>query len=140
MIHSRCKVLFLENVAHLVSEDMKPVFLEIITCLLVLGFSTIKYGIMSAADAGSPQLRQRWFLLAVVSDGDAKRLRDLVPPTSKEALAEMAGKPWNPKNTIPMHEWLVHELPAAQRERLNQLGNGVTPQCAHTMLAWLTHA
>ena len=119
---------------------MKIVFLEILRFLLMLGFSTIKWGIMSAADAGSPQLRQRWFLLAVRANGDAIRLRDLVAPTSKQALKAMAGKPWNPKNNIPMHKWLAQELPKDQRERLNQLGIGVVPQCARTMLSWLAHA
>ena len=140
VVHSRCKLLFLENVAHMISDEMKFVFLEILRFLLMLGFSTIKWGIMSAADAGSPQLRQRWFLLAVRANGDAVRLRDLVAPTSTEALKAMAGKPWNPKNTIPMHKWLVHELPKDQRESFNQLGNGVVPQCARTMLSWLANA
>ena len=104
------------------------------------GFSTIKWGSMSVADAGSPQLRKRWFLLAVRANGDAIRLRDLVAPTSKQDLKAMAGKPWNPKNKIHMRKWLVHELLKDQRERLSQLGNGVVPQCARTMLSWLAHA
>ena len=60
-IKSGCKYLFLENVAHVISDEMTPVFLQILVFLVMLGFCNIRWAKISAADVGSPQMRKRWF-------------------------------------------------------------------------------
>ena len=135
----QCRVVMLENVAHIVSDDMAEVLKEILAFLTALEFIEIRWGVISAADVGSPQLRSRWFLIAWRAEADKKRVQGLVPQMTKEEVKGLAAKPWNAKHAVRMQEWMVHDLPASQKQRLQQLGNCVVPLCAKTALSLLVH-
>ena len=134
---ARCLVL--ENVAHIISDDMRAVFFEILMWLIMIGFNIIKWGVVSASDVGSPQLRKRWFLVACREENDMKRLRGLVPSKSEADIVNMSKEAWNMHNTVKLEDWLLHQLPPAERERLKQLGNAVVPKCAEVALSALVH-
>ena len=99
----------------------------------------IRWGVISAADVGSPQLRKRWFLIAWRAEGDKKKLQGLIPQMTKEEVKGLAAKPWNAKHAVRMQEWMVRDLPASQKQRLQQLGNCVVPLCAKTALSLLVN-
>ena len=139
-VKSGCKYLFLENVAHLISDEMKAVFLQILAFTVMLGFRNIRWAKISAADVGSPQMRKRWFLLAWKNEGDLAKLKRLTPQMNSGEITSMASKPWNPGATVDVAEWLVQKLEKGERERLLQLGNGVVPKCAEVALSLLVHA
>lgn len=64
----RPKIIFLENVAHLVSHDNGKTFLVIYSSLAQFGYS-VYYKVMSATDYGNlPQPRKRIYIIAVRSD------------------------------------------------------------------------
>ena len=139
-VKSGCKYMFLENVAHLISDEMKAVFLQILAFTVMLGFRNIRWAKISAADVGSPQMRKRWFLLAWKNEGDLAKLKRLTPQMNSGEITSMASKPWNPGATVDVAEWLVQKLEKGERERLLQLGNGVVPKCAEVALSLLVHA
>ena len=51
----------------------------------------------------------------------------------------MSKEAWNMHNTVKLEDWLLHQLPPAERERLMQLGNAVVPKCAEVALSALVH-
>ena len=130
----------LENVNHIVSEDMADVMKEVVTFLVALEFTEIKWGVVSAADVGSPQMRKRWFLIAWRAEADKEKLQRLVPRMEREEVKGLAKRPWNAQHAVKMEDWLEHDLPASQKQRLVQLGNCVVPLCARVALSVLVHS
>ncbi len=54
---SHCKLMLLENVGHIISTTMSPVFFEIIAWLSLVGMTIIRWGVITAGNVGSPQTR-----------------------------------------------------------------------------------
>ena len=136
---SKCRMILLENVAHLISKEMMPVFFEILAYMHLIGFVHLRWGVVSAGDVGSPQLRKRWFLAGWKDDEMLLKTKALLPKYDPEALRNMAKEEWNPQNAVPIEEWMVEVLPQSERERLLQLGNAVVPRCAEVAFSLLTH-
>ncbi|PGD03051.1 DNA (cytosine-5-)-methyltransferase [Bacillus wiedmannii] len=61
------KVVFLENVKHLVSHDKKRTFQYIVTSLENLGY-TVFYNVLDSSYFGVPQSRQRIYIIAFRND------------------------------------------------------------------------
>ena len=140
----RCRVVMLENVNHIVSEDMADVMKEVVTFLVALEFTEIKWGVVSAADVGSPQMRKRWFLIAWRAAADKEKLQRLVPKMATQEVKGLAKRPWNAKHAVKMEDWMEHDLAASEKQRLKQrlkqLGNCVVPMCAKVALSVLVHS
>ena len=136
----RCRVVMLENVGHIVSEDMADVMKEVVTFLVALEFTEIKWGVVSAADVGSPQMRKRWFLIAWRAAADKEKLQRLVPKMATQEVKGLAKRPWNAKHAVKMEDWMEHDLAASEKQRLQQLGNCVVPMCAKVALSVLVHS
>lgn len=62
-------VIFLENVPNLIRVSGGQALAEVLGDLAAFGYVGA-YGVYSAAEAGAPHLRKRWFLLAVHPRGD----------------------------------------------------------------------
>lgn len=136
---SNCKVLLLENVAHIISRNQAAVFFEIIGWLQLIGLKFMKWGVVTAGNVGSPQTRARWFLLACRSACDVARVQALAPKLTERNLMELASGPWNAEHCVPMESWMIERLPRESKERLCQLGNAVVPQCCAVAVSLLAH-
>ena len=55
------------------------------------------------------------------------------------ALLEQSRGMWNPRGSVPLHQWLVAKQEASDRRRLAMLGNIVIPQCARLALHIFVH-
>lgn len=52
-------------------------------------------------------------------------------------IDEAAHRPWNPKGSLPVHQWLVQSQSNMDVLRLKACGNIVIPQCAALALSVL---
>ena len=136
MTKKKCGILLLENVMNIISSNMRVVFFENVAWLYVLGFTHVRWGVLTASDVGSPQKRGRWFLLAAMSDEILEKLKLVARKIDAKTLQSMAGQVWNKAHQVPMHEWMNNTY---EKERLNQLGNAVVPKCAEVAISLLTH-
>ena len=131
-------IMFLENVANILAADMVGVFTEVLRWLLMINFTKIQWGVISASNVGSPQCRRRWYCLASRPEADLDRLRSLMPYDA-DTLEDMPNKEWNAANVVPVSSWLNSTTNPEDKERLNQMGNAMVPQCAETALRILAH-
>ena len=88
MTKKKCGILVLENVMNIISSNMRVVFFEIVAWLYVLGFTHVRWGVLTASDVGSPQKRGRWFLLAAMSDEILEKLKLVARINGREDAAE----------------------------------------------------
>ena len=49
---------------------------------------------------------------------------------TKSCVHEQVLRPWNPRNTIPLRDWLTEYHDAESQQRLKALGNVVFPKVA----------
>ena len=137
MATNKSGIVVLENVANIISPNMRVVFFDILAWLFLLGITDARWGVLTASNVGSPQKRSRWSLLVVVSDEILEKLKLLVPHIDAKQLKSMAGQVWNPAHQAPMREWMVDTY---EKERLNQLGKAVVPKCAEVVISVLARA
>ena len=83
-----------------------------------------------AKNVGAPMYRACVFFLAVRRDADVSRLKIALQGVSLEEMKAQALLPWNPCNTVPVHERLLTTHNDANDKRLIMLGNTVIPQMA----------
>ena len=60
-------------------------------------------------------------------------------PYDADTLEDMPNKEWNAAHVVPVSSWLNSTTNPEDKERLNQMGNAVVPQCNETALRILAH-
>ncbi|MFM7981849.1 MAG: hypothetical protein ACKPKO_21275 [Candidatus Fonsibacter sp.] len=60
-------------------------------------------------------------------------------PYDADTLEYMPNREWNAANIVSVSSWLNSTTNPEFKERLNQMGNAVVPQCAETALRILLH-
>lgn len=113
--------VFLENVPGLLTIHGGEDFSHVVTSLRRSGYHDVRWTIVSAQDVGAPQLRRRWFCIAVRNGFKPRPLR--LRPYEQGA-------------------WTAHPKPANKRvpghiDRFRMLGNAIVPFAARTALARL---
>jgi len=100
----RPQFIFLENVAAICNNGLDTVLREIAEA----GYHA-KWCCVSAADAGAPHKRDRWWLLAYSASfgmeglrSDGKQKSDL---NEQKALSLCSGQRWPARPNEPQHEW-----------------------------------
>ena len=115
--------LFIENVDHV--RFVHPGAATLVESLCALGYFC-RWVSLSAANAGSPQRRQRWFLLA----SREAQFELAVPADSGLALLieQSSGVSFN-GGRPPVRKWMVpKQSPSSEVDlRLSLLGNSVVP-------------
>ena len=75
-------------------------------------------------------------LRSVVFETD---LDEAVRLMSPDNMMLAAGRPWNKRGAMPLHNWLCGNQTAEDEMRLKCLGNIVIPRCAQLGLHQLVH-
>ena len=134
----KLKVLILENVGHLVSNDMKPAFVDMMRWLICIDFVVIRWIVLTASAVGKPHERKRWFCLATRRTADLDYLAQAFPGLSPDDIQNLAKTPWE-TNGVPLHEWLCAEYTDENKSRLEMMGNAVVPLCANSAIRVLAN-
>jgi DNA-cytosine methyltransferase len=112
-------MVFLENVPGILSANDGKDFAHVLRSLKSHGYHDVRWTTVSAADVGGPQIRNRWFCLAI-----------------KKAPSQVTLKP------LPFGSWSGHPAPARKATpgfdvRVGMLGNAIVPLAARTAFARL---
>lgn len=121
----------LENVGHLLSEEMRPLMNHVLEEFLRRGF-LVHWATCQARNVGLHMRRQRVFIYARKPDfklfATAGRSCRIL---TEAAMNKQVTKEWNvhakPKSLV---RWLQGSLDKGENKRLDALGNVVIPQCA----------
>ena len=114
-------LVLLENVTGLLTINGGADFAHVLTSLRRSGYNDVRWTVVSAQDVGAPQVRRRWFCLAI-KNGFQPRPLSLKP--------------------YRCGTWGVHPMPTSAKvhnltERFQMLGNAIVPFAARTALARL---
>ena len=135
-IESEAEILFLENVANIISKNMRVMFGQLMKLIVQAGFRYVKWITVRGYNVGSPQSRARWFCLCCKSAASLEKIASLTPDLSSEDIKQLSQKKWNPQTSLPMHQYLTHKY---DKESLSLVGNCVIPQCAALALGIIVH-
>lgn len=113
-------LVFLENVPGILTSNEGKDFEHVIASLKAHGYDDVRWTTVSAADLGGPQIRNRWFCLAIKKRPAAVTLRPL--PFGS----------WNGAGPKPA----CKAIPGFD-VRLGMLGNAIVPLAARTAFARL---
>jgi len=109
-------ILFFENVSEIMSANDGDDLRFVLGTIQRAGYSTIRWSVCTAAEAGAPQVRRRWFCLGVRKGYD--------PPPFRTSTVRQ--DPWA-AGTAPAI--IVPHL-ARNARRFSLLGNAIVPQAA----------
>jgi DNA-cytosine methyltransferase len=113
-------MVFLENVPGILTANDGKDFKHVLVSLKAHGYDDVRWTTVSAADLGGPQIRNRWFCLAI-----------------KKCPATVTMRP------LPFGSWATSAPKPACKEipgfdvRLGMLGNAIVPLAARTAFARL---
>ncbi|CAK9061756.1 unnamed protein product [Durusdinium trenchii] len=120
------KFIYLENVKSILSKqnDMKDLMYFLIKACCSRGL-TLSWTSVALENVGLPAQRRRTFFFAVVKGCRLFQELEFRP------INTFFQEPFNPRNSLPLHQCLTVEKPTDQdNERLKILGNVVVPACA----------
>lgn len=126
----RPPLVFLENVAGICGKNMASVWQTVLRTFDEEGYNA-RWIVIQACHAGSPQKRERWFLLAIRDESSLALLSDVASVSAKEQ-AEMASTWRSDEPALP--DRMLCGMKAGMKVRLQTLGNMVN--VAQASLAW----
>jgi len=126
----RPRLVFLENVAGICNSNMADVWQTVLRTFDDEGY-TARWIVIKAYHAGSPQTRERWFLLAI-RDEESSALLSGVVPVRAEEQAEIA-RTWR-EDKPALADRMTIGMQPGMKVRLETLGNMVN--VAQASLAW----
>ena len=114
-------MVFLENVAPIIDLGLD----DVVATLSRAGYTSISWMLAYAYQTGAPQMRRRWFCLAVRPEALGRTIKrtgpEFVPfPWTRETVARM---------TCDKIPWFRH--------RLGMMGNSVVPDTVRLAFCWL---
>lgn len=110
------RLVFFENVSAILSSDSGGDLRHILDALTALGYD-MRWTVVSAADAGAPHVRKRWFCLCILRNGIGHLPQ--LPPIGRFQKTQ-----WRPESRPP----LTTSDPLGPVSK--QMGNALVPQSA----------